>query len=256
MSLYAHAEAESARAAGCGWHLPPPLPTLSRDEVHVWRAKLDTPPSAVAPLEALLASDERARADRFIFPNDRRRFVVGRAILRSIVGLYLGRAPSTVAFSYGSHGKPRLSEAAIAEGLSFNVSHSDDTALYAFADARELGIDIERLDRKVDVAGIAGQFFAPGEVAAIAAMPAERQHLRFFDFWTRKEAYVKALGQGLSIPLNEFDVSSIGRTPRADHGNGLDSTAWSIRELQPGTGYAAALVVSGRPYRLACWDWR
>jgi 4'-phosphopantetheinyl transferase len=176
---------------------------LPAEEVHVWRTSLEQPPAVVARLHDLLASDERARAARFRFERDRSRYVVGRARLRQLLGAYLRRAPADITFAYGAFDKPFLA----GRELWFNLSHSGAVALYAFSRAGELGIDVELDGPDFARERIAERFFAPGEVAALRALPAELQPRAFLHCWTRKEAFIKARGDGLSLALDSFEVS-------------------------------------------------
>ncbi len=221
------------------------------DEVHVWRTGLVEGRWLIARLELMLSAEERVRAARLIFSRDRRRFVVGRAVLRLILAGYLGVEPESLRFSYRAEGKPFLVKPTCA-ALSFNVTNCEDLALVAFASGREVGIDLERLDRHIEVEEIAAQFFTPVEVAAIRALPPEFRHVRFFEFWTRKEAYIKALGNGLSVPLNEFDVASILDRPgfRANGSSGR----WSMRQFAPEPGYVGALMVGAGAVRMRWFD--
>jgi 4'-phosphopantetheinyl transferase len=238
------------------WELAPPRPALPGDEVHVWRALLDAPAERVRRLLELLASDERERAARFHFERDRRRFTVARGVLRGILGGYLNTAPAALRFVYGAQGKPALAPEQDAGGLRFNVSHSEGVALFAFARGRELGVDVERVSPRVSCEEIAGHFFSPGEVARLRALPAELREAAFFDCWTRKEAYIKARGEGLSLPLDGFDVSLGPGEPAALVANRLDPAEvarWSLLALAPWPGFAAAVAVEGRGWRLKCW---
>ena len=205
---------------------------LAPGEAHVWRASLDLPLAQLGELAALLSDDELARAARFKFDRDRNWYIAGRGILRRTLAGYLHTGAPAIRFAYGPQGKPSLP----GEPLQFNVSHTSGEALYAFSLDAELGIDIERLNPAIEVEKIAANFFSPAEVAAILALPPDRRHILFFDFWTRKEAYLKALGHGLSIPLNEFDVSSLAEI---DHPGFPKS--W-VYPLDAPPGFAAALV--------------
>ncbi|HEU0079761.1 MAG TPA: 4'-phosphopantetheinyl transferase superfamily protein [Longimicrobiaceae bacterium] len=238
--------------------MPPRPLRLADDVVHVWAAPLDPPADAIRRCAALLAPDERARADRFRFERDRRRFTVARGVLRTLLGRYLDADPRGIAFRYESHGKPVLDGASAAHGIRFNVSHSGEMALYALARGRELGVDVEEVRRMDDGLDIAVRFFSEAEVAAFRSLPEEIRDDAFFNCWTRKEAYIKAVGEGLSFPLHVFDVSLApgeparllaSRDPRqAERG--------SLRGLpDPAPGYRAAIVVEGEGWELACLRW-
>ena len=238
------------------WELPPPRPPLPGDEVHVWRARLDAPPERVRRLLGVLAPDERGRAGRFHFRRDEDRFIVARGLLRGILGGYLNSAPERLHFEYGARGKPSLASEHNPEGLRFNVSHSGGVALYAVTRGREVGVDVERVSARVSCEEIAGHFFSPREVARLRALPPSLREAAFFECWTRKEAYIKARGEGLSLPLDGFDVSLAPGEPAALLANRLDPgevSRWSLRELRPWPGFAAAVAVEGRGWRLKCW---
>jgi len=231
---------------------------LGCDEVHVWRATLDQTPSQIQSFRHNLAADEQARAGRFYFARDREYFIVARGVLRAILGGYLKRAPESISFCYSSHGKPALAGESDGDAIRFNVSHSHGTALYAVTRGREVGIDVERIRFNLAVAEIAERFFSRQEVAMLQTLPTEEQREAFFYCWTRKEAYIKARGEGLSLPLDQIDVSLAPGKPDAVPGTQPDSSEasrWSLQELAPAPGYVAALAVEGHGWRLACWQW-
>ncbi len=220
------------------------------DEVHVWHADLDRLPEAV--LAASLSADERERGRRFHFERDRRRFVTARGLLRLVLGRYLDMRPAGVRFGYGPRGKPFL---ASADGLRFNVSHSGGLALLAFAWRREVGVDVERLRPVPEAEDIAGRYFSPWEAAELRRLPKGERAAAFFRCWTRKEAFVKATGDGLSRPLDGFDVTVAPGEParllRVAGEPGAAGRFW-IEDVSPGRGFAAALAVEGSPARVVC----
>jgi 4'-phosphopantetheinyl transferase len=231
---------------------------LESDEVHVWRAALNLDTPRLTRLERTLSEDEHARAERFHFPQDRQRFVAARGLLRTLLGRYLGGEPGQVLFCYGPQGKPALAGESGGETLRFNVSHSGELVLYAVSRGRELGIDIERLRPDFATEQIARRFFSAGEVAALQTLPAGEQRQAFFACWTRKEAYLKARGDGLSLDLKQFEVSLAPGKPAALLSTKHDPQEvlrWSLRDLTPGPGYVAALAVEGHDWRLRCWQW-
>lgn len=240
------------------WRAPTNVLPLSSVEVHVWRALLDQPAHVLHGLSATLAEDERDRAARFHFEKDRVRFIVARGALRSILGRYLRVPPGRVQFNYSPYGKPALTAEFAAAQLNFNVSHSHALALFALARGRTLGIDVEYLRADVAVREIAERFFSANEVAAFCALPTAQQPEAFFDCWTRKEAYIKARGEGLSFPLAEFDVSLRPDEPAAllcVRGDEREAARWSLRALDVAPGYAAALVAEGHDWQLKTWQW-
>jgi 4'-phosphopantetheinyl transferase len=238
---------------------PPPQPlVLGSDEVHVWRARLAVVAPQVEALAQTLAADERARAQRFHFQRDRTHYIAARGLLRAILGRYLDEQPDRLRFCYSPHGKPALAEAYAADALRFNVSHAHEMALYAITRGREIGIDLEHIRADVTGEHIAARFFAPREVSMLQALPPHRRHEAFLTLWTRKEAYVKARGDGLSLDLTRFDVSRAVVEP-ATHvtsdGERHELRRWSLRDLAPGPHYVAALAVEGHGWQLRCWQW-
>lgn len=228
------------------------------EEVHVWRASLHPPLRRVHALEQTLAPDERERADRFVRAEDRTRFIVGRGILRRILGLYRGLDPGQLRFCYNPFGKPLLAAVAGREAIRFNVSHTGKLALYAVTDGREVGVDIERVRPDFGTEEIAERFFSRRELAALRTLPAPRRLEAFFACWTQKEAYLKARGEGLLLPLDRFDVSLSPGQPAAllaVHDDPAEATRWSLRKLFPGPDHVAALAVEGHTWHLHCWQW-
>lgn len=244
--------------AVAAWTGPTAWPSLGSDEVHLWRASLDAPAGETELLDRVLSADERARADRFRFERDRRRYVIARGVLRSLLGGYLQTGPATVRFQYGRYGKPALGDEDGGDALGFNLSHSEDVALYAISRGRALGVDVERVRPNFGGMAIAERFFSPREVAALRSLPHHEQSAAFFRCWTRKEAYIKARGDGLSLRLDCFDVSLAPGEPAAllDMRDDPDDIArWRLWDVSPDPDYAAALVVEGWDWRLCCWRW-
>ncbi len=215
------------------------------EEIHVWHAALDREKTVLGRLESTLSLEEKARADRFHFVNDRNRFVVARGLLRELLGKYLQQAPGALEFSYGRHGKPALSVENASSGLCFNLSHSAGLVVYAIAKERNLGIDVEHM--KADSAGedIARRFFSAREVSDLQTLPAETRAEGFFHCWTRKEAYLKATGMGLQIPLDSFSVSLLPEMP-AQFLEGVEPR-WHLAAYHPAEGYVAAVAFDGSP---------
>ncbi len=241
------------------WHTPPGQLSLGREEVHVWRARLEHPASHIQALEQTLAADEQARARAFRFQKDRLHYIVARGILRSILGRYLGRDPHTLQFRYSEYGKPALAGDPESNTLFFNVAHSHEIALYGVTRGSKIGIDIEYIDMRVPSEQIAERFFSPSEVNMIRAVPKEMRHVAFFACWTRKEAYVKARGLGLSLDLKLFDVSvTPGETAEIlrTREESEDISNWSLYDLFPDHDYRAALAVEGHPADIRCWQWQ
>ncbi|TMB89361.1 MAG: 4'-phosphopantetheinyl transferase superfamily protein, partial [Chloroflexi bacterium] len=183
---------------------------------------------------------------------------VARGILRAILGRYLSRDPRTLHFCYSQYGKPSLVSEGCSDPLFFNVSHSHGMALYAISRNFNIGVDIEYMRMDIECEQIAVRFFSPYEVRMLLAVPKGVQHEAFFNCWTRKEAYIKGRGLGLSLDLNQFDVSLIPGEPAAIlniREEGQDVSRWSLHALSPGPGYKAALAIEGQPSRIKCWQW-
>lgn len=255
------------------WRAPPAQLDLSCDQVHVWRVRLDVAEYILARLRATLTPDESARAARIPSFLEQDRYVAARGVLRAILGRYLGTEPGQVRFEYGPQGKPALWQAPGAGApwkaaqtppatVTFNLAHSHGLALLAVARGREVGIDVERIQADLVEQGIAERFFSPAEMTALDALPKDDQLLAFFRCWTRKEAWVKARGQGLTIPLDRFDVSvapneppALLRVAGAAASTATKAEGWSLCDLTPAPGYAAALAVEGSDWQLQAWDW-
>jgi 4'-phosphopantetheinyl transferase len=237
------------------WKRGPAEPALWPNEVHVWRTRLDMP--WCWALDEALSLDDRARADRFRFESDRRKFCVARASLRLILARYLKTKPGRLQIDAGDYGKPHFADKRSSQGLRFNLSHSNELALIAVTRDREVGIDIEFIRTDFATDEVAGHFFSPVEVERFRNLPEEVKTQSFFNCWTRKEAYIKARGEGLYCPLDQFDVSLAPGEPAALLNSRIDSgeiSRWSFVELFPEPGYAATLAVEGQSSRLALWD--
>lgn len=226
---------------------------MPTEEVHVWRAALEADPADLERLQETLAPDERARAAQFHFPKDRRHFLAARGALRDILARYLHREPARLQFRYGAAGKPALATVSEGHELRFNLSHSDGLALYAITRGGEIGIDVERIRAEVAEERVAERFFSAQEVSALRGLPTHLQAEAFFNCWTRKEAYVKARGEGLRIPLDSFDVSLIPGAPAAFL-RGAESQ-WSLQAFIPAPDYVAAVAAEGRDWRMRLWQW-
>lgn len=210
-------------------------------EVHVWRIKLECEGVGFAALQVSLSPDERARAKRFYVPGLQRRWTVARGALRHILATYTQSDPRSLKFCVGRHGKPRL--AGPADELFFNLTHTNDLALVAVTNTKRVGVDAEAISSGVNVEEMSRCFFAPAEADEILALPPEAQLPAFFATWTRKEAFVKALGGGLSIPLDQFRVSVRSEEPAMLISVGWDEPAqWSLVDLGQGQVAATAAV--------------
>jgi 4'-phosphopantetheinyl transferase len=231
--------------------------SLPEDEVHLWRVDLEATGANESRWQKLLSPDEAARASRFHFPVDRQRFVASRALLRTILGAYLGTDPNTLSFAYSQKEKPSLVQAHAGSRVTFNVSHSGGIALLAFTRRRDIGVDVEQVRRDFDVEAIAQRFFSPYEKNQLTSLPNGERFEAFFRCWTRKEAYIKATGEGLSLPLHQFDVSIKAEDMDAllsTRPDDSEAARWSLREVPAGSGYVAAFCVRGHDWRLKHWS--
>lgn len=221
---------------------------LAEREIHVWSFDLDVAPADAREVEAWLSPDERTRAAAFHFARDRAHFIAARGKLRLFLGTYLGGSPAALRFAAGPQGKPRLAGGFEASDLRFNLSHSHGHALLAVARGAEVGVDLEQIRPEVDAAGIVASHFSPAERAAWQALPETRRQLAFFHGWVRKEAYVKARGEGLSRePARytvELDPDALGRL-LADEITLEAPTIWQVEKLYAPAGYAAAVAYQG-----------
>src|SRR2546421_7024379 len=224
------------------WEPPSACPQAGDDAVHVWRVELSQSARIVKRLLPILSSDEHARAERFRFQKHRNQFIIARGTLRIILARYLQSDPDQLEFGYGPYGKPALAGAHGKDAIRFNLTHSHELALYAVVGGRELGIDAEWVREDFASEQIANRFFSKREVAMLRSLPASQRTAGFFNCWTRKEAYIKAVGRGLSLPLGQFDVSLAPGEPAVvleTRDSARSGSIWSLHELSAGPGYAA-----------------
>lgn len=214
------------------WPAGPVHPKLAPGEIHLWRATLDDP-VRLAGAEAVLSREELFRAGRFARVIDRERFIAAHGALRMVLGLYVSADPQSLEFRTGPMGKPALVQTFT--DLRFNLSHSGDIALIAVTRGREVGVDVERVQRDIEFDPIVEHYFDPTEAWDLRTAPPHERVGKFFDLWTRKEACVKAEGTGLGLKT---------RTDR-----------FGVRNLSPGLGYAGAVACEGHEWQLACWHW-
>jgi 4'-phosphopantetheinyl transferase len=226
-------------------------------EVHIWSVSLQQSPEHLVDLVRCLSDDELSRVASFYFERDRRCFIVARSILRAILGRYLNCAPHELQFRYGHHGKPYLDKKDNPHSLRFNVSHSHEFALYALTCDREIGVDLEYVQPLQDIEQIAANYFSKNEYDRLMALPDNRKTERFFTYWTCKEAYIKALGDGLSRPLDQFEIEiKTGRQYNLIvYDQPEETKRWTILRLKPAAGYLAALAVEGTDFKLKRGQW-
>jgi 4'-phosphopantetheinyl transferase len=226
---------------------------MQETDVHLWRVDLDKVAVAELRWRTVLSEDEINRANRFKFASDRQNFTATRALLRILLGSYLTRNPQELSFIYGQNGKPSLGQGHGRPELHFNVSHSGVKALIAIARGRTLGVDIEHIRENIDCESLARRYFSPCEQAALCALEPSEQFKAFFRCWTRKESYIKAQGAGLALPLHAFDVSvspSEENVLLATRPDPSEADLWSMRTIEAGEGYEAALCGKGRDWAL------
>jgi 4'-phosphopantetheinyl transferase len=217
---------------------------LDRRHVHVWMFEFSAGTDALETLRAQLSEEELERAGRFYFAHLRVSYVIAHGVLRCLLASYLGARPRELQFSYNQQGKPRLAQENC--DLRFNLSHSGAMAAVAVAAGCELGVDVEQIRAMEDMFGIARRFFSAAECEDLEAVREMERETAFFDCWTRKEAYIKAIGGGLSIPLDSFRVTlRAGEPPRLLSNREGDAERWNFWELEPGAGYRGAVAYSG-----------
>ena len=225
------------------WQARPSDILLSRGQVHVWRTSLVRSQVERDVLWRFLSADEQARAERFHFEVHRHRFIIGRGLLRWLNGRYLQIPPQDIQFTYNKYDKPALVNE---PALQFNVSHSHEGLLVGFVWDTAIGVDIEYIRTMDGIDDIARRYFSPVENAAYMSVAEHEKPDTFFNCWTRKEAFIKAVGEGLSFPLDEFVVSLLPGEPARllnVRGSEREAARWSMLTLDPFPGYRGALIV-------------
>ena len=237
----------------------PEPPQLHEGEVHIWDADLNCSNSLISELFQLLSTDEQARAKQYRLNRDYKHYIVARAILRKILSRYLITEPAQISFSYNQYGKPFLKEDKSEQQLMFNLSHSNGIALYAITLGKDIGVDIEHVSSDLEYDEIANHFFSQREASIICSLSGYMKALTFYSCWVRKEAYVKARGDGLMMTLSQFNVTLAPVEPAALLNNQWapeDPKHWSLHDLNVGQQYIAALAVEGNPTSIKCMSWR
>lgn len=232
---------------------------LSIEDVHVWHVNVKPLAGRVHQWVSLLSHAERSRAEAFIQQSDRERFIISHGILRTLLGRYLNIAPADLQFSVIARKKPCLESIYADSGLQFNLSHSHEQVLLAFTYHRQVGVDIEYIRSLPDLEQIAARTFSPQENQELKKLKPEERIAAFYRCWTRKEAFVKALGEGLYYPLDRFSVSISSAAQNClleIEGHSTEASRWTILGLDAASGYAAALAVNNRNWRLVFWEYR
>jgi 4'-phosphopantetheinyl transferase len=233
---------------------------LGPTDVHVWAASLEMAPKVLSSFERILCSSEMARARRFHVDQHRNRFIGGRGFVRMILSHYLRTEPGKLEFAYNPHGKPSLSGAFAESRLNFNLAHSENLALLAVTRADAVGIDVERIKPLTDTDGLVAQFFSARESAAFHNLPPEQKSVAFFNLWTRKEAWLKATGEGIGHLLNVVEVSFLPGEPARflSLPGGPKTTAswsWILHSLSPQAGFVGALTIPAQEAFLYYYRW-
>ncbi len=240
------------------WMEPTPFIQLPENEVHIWRAQLRVAPASLSRYQALLSQEELAKARRFYFEHDRHTWTVAHGILRLLLGTYLQCDPKKITFQLNAYGKPALSTSDTYGSFQFNLSHSKNLALFAFAQKNVVGVDVEYMS-DIPYEEIARHSFSPFEQRTLQNLPQAQKAQAFFKCWTSKEAYIKGRGMGLSLALDLFDVSMQPDeacallTSREDP---QEVQRWQLYKLEPGPEYAGAIAVEGKNVTLRCWQWK
>ncbi|MGB0909642.1 MAG: 4'-phosphopantetheinyl transferase family protein [Nitrospirales bacterium] len=238
------------------WNSPPQDITLPPDHVHIWKANLSPPQPQLAHLQTILSADEQARAQRFRFSKHRKAFVTARGLLRLILSRYLNTSPRALSFAQEAHGKPYLLSPTTPP-FSFNISHSNDMALFAVTLKNLVGIDIEYHRKKVNVPSLIQRICSTEEKEILMALSPTEQKRGFFACWTRKEAYVKATGKGITIPFTTITVS-LPPSPCVELRHiedDEDISLWTLSDIQVSPRYTAALAIKGGNDTTAYWAW-
>jgi 4'-phosphopantetheinyl transferase len=232
---------------------------LGEDEVHLWVVTLAVIPERSSHFQSILSFEEQERAGRFQKIRDARRYVTARGSLRSLLGGYLAIEPGRLQFVCDAFGKPRLAGEVPLTSVSFSVSHSDDWGLFGFVRGHKIGVDLERISTGIDIEGLAKRYFSPNEFQKLWSLPAEQRREAFYCGWTRKEAYLKGRGEGLSYGLDGVEVSLAPGEPAIILGASDDpdvSRHWTLQHLSPAPGYvgAAAVEANNIAFRYLRWE--
>ena len=236
------------------WIRPPSDLNLDLNQVDVWRVSLKLEPDSVQLAESTLSADESQRAARFRFDKDRHRFIASHVALRNVLSRYLECEPKQIDFTVGEYGKPTINSDI---HLDFNLSHSGDYALIAVAREHKVGIDVEHFRKELEIEKIAHRFFSEEENSELMGLPTEQQLIGFFNCWARKEAYIKAHGLGLALPLDSFDVSLTPNEPavlRATRPEPKEASHWTLLSLDVNPHYGGAVAVDGRDLDFRFWN--
>ena len=242
------------------WHPPPSDWVLDDKMVHIWSLELDQPEDVRVAFWQTLTEEEQNRANRFYFDHDRHHFIVARGVLRQLLANYLGILPTDVIFAYGHNGKPLLDERLRENGrnLEFNLSHAKGVGLIGFSWNRVLGVDVEQIRPLNDGPDIAKRFFSEWENNIFFSLPEDQYPQAFFNCWTRKEAFIKAIGDGLTYPLDKFDVTLAPGEPAKllrVEGSQEKASHWRLISFVPKENYVGALIGEGKSWTVKAFFW-
>lgn len=222
-------------------------------DVHVWCASLKQSMSTLKQFANILSPKERKRADQFYFEKDKNHYITGHGVIKVLLSRYLNKRAKDIGFCYGPYGKPECVDQCNNKKIYFNYSHSEEVALYAFSIDNDLGIDVEYIRDIADMNQIVNNICSQEEIIVFETLAESDRRTAFFNCWTRKEAFIKAVGKGLSMPLDQFKVSFLPNKPaKLLSVNAEEKTKqeWHIQDLKPAYGYAAAIAVKGPPPNL------
>ncbi len=239
------------------WDVGPVQPLLQNQEVHIWYADLNLSENLIQLMGNVLNQDEKDRAARFVRDEDRLHFIAARSILRNILSRYCHCAPENIQFNYNAKGKPFLNVEQMQLDIQFNLSHSHGVALYAISLIENIGIDIEYNQRQIHPLDIAQRFFSNEEITLLSQLPASEQLTGFYKIWTRKEAYVKAIGEGISHPFDQFSVDLMNNKSKIKLNAAKGKLSeWTIYEILTDTKYSAALALPFDEPIIHYWRWQ
>jgi 4'-phosphopantetheinyl transferase len=254
-------------AATIEWPSPPANPPLAGNEIHVWATTLAVEPAILEKLTATLTPDEKERANRFKFEHLRNRYIAGRGALRENLARYVGEDAAALRFEYLENGKPVLTREFASAGIHFNLAHTGDLALVAITRIGLVGVDVESVRTIKNADELVARFFSKREDELFQKVPAEQKPVAFFNLWTRKEALLKATGEGITRSLNLVEVSFLPGEPArllAISGDAKAAEAWQLKELSPAKEFAGAVAVQAGTSNIQlgdaelvvkCWKW-
>ena len=243
------------------WRNPTYPLDLPKGAIHLWKLKLNNGDVPLERYQAWLSADEQERAESFSYEEGRQKFIVSQAGLRFLIGQYQGNRPESVIFTYNPYGKPEINALRRGKSLQFNLTHSGDLALYAFAREARVGIDLELLSRRIEVKRMAPRVLSAAELESFNSLPENQQKEAYLLAWTQKEAYLKAIGTGLTREGMKITVDISPETHPAAEGKGLTLPArafpiepWQLFAFSPEAGAIGALAVESSPSEISGYN--